>query len=426
MDIPKTELTDPESWAEVLQLYAGAMNIAIAMTDLDGQLVGVCHNPQPIWTLVRSSAQQWEGSCPFCMDSSEPCTSVADARRTGDVVLVHDRAGFAHVAVPLALGERHIGTLLAGQVFDQYPEPLAIDRLARTFNLSPQRLWNIARYQVPVSRSSLGIFGSLLLTLGRALLGQRYSIVLKRELAAADAELQSANRELKQVNLSLQANVDELRKSNGEKSVLLQEVHHRVNNNLQVIASLLRLQSRSLENSHVQDALHITGSRVEAMAMIHAQLYEAADLRQVDFAKYASRLMDNLLHSYGVEPERISSSVAIGPLKLPVDQAIPVGLILNELISNAIKYAFPDLRRGSIGIEGGLHGEQVELAFRDDGVGFVPPPESRQGKSHGLHIVSILCGQLHATLERTHSAGVPGPGTTFKLAFPLKTPVRES
>lgn len=402
------------------------MGIAVALTDHAGDLIGICHNPQPIWRLARKAKSEWGAGCLFCLNSgrgpSGSCTAAADALQTGSMVLTHDYAGFAHVALPLALGDRHFGMLLAGQVFDHYPEPLALERAAKDLGLSAQGFWNIARLQVPVSGSNLRVYGSLLLTLGRAVLDQSYGRVLKRRLAASDAKLQSANQELEQANSNLRDKVAALDKSNGEKDVLLQEVHHRVNNNLQVIASLLRLQAEFAENHQVADALRTSQMRIESMALIHAQLYGADDLRQVDFAEYTARLANNFLVSYGVDRARIGLSVELGGLKLPVDQAIPAGLILGELISNALKYAFPEPRRGSIRIEGGRSGDRIELVMRDDGVGIAQLADAQRRKPRGLKIIATLCRQLRGTLEQTQGAGEPGPGVVFRISFPNQVP----
>ena len=200
----KRELLEPESWAGVLKLCASAMQVAVALVDPDGQLLGICHNPQPIWSLARDAKPKWGAGCPFCLNPGEnttgPCTAAADALRTGSVVLAHDRGGFAHVALPLYLGPEHFGTLLAGQVFDRYPDPLAMEQIAKDFGLSAERLWNIARYQDPVSSSTLKLGGSLLHTLGQALLGQRYGMILESKLATTDAELHSTNKKLKHAN----------------------------------------------------------------------------------------------------------------------------------------------------------------------------------------------------------------------------------
>jgi two-component sensor histidine kinase/ligand-binding sensor protein len=430
----KGQLLDLANWTEVLKLYAQAMHVAVALTDAEGRLMGICHNPQPIWSLARAEKPDWDGRCIFCLNSNGPssggtrpddssgehCTAAAEARRTGSVVLVHDLAGLAHVAIPLVSGDSYFGTLLAGQVFDRYPESLALGRTAKAYDLSEQGLWTVARRQVPVSRSNLSVFGSLLHTLGQALLDQRNSAILKGKLFVSDAELHSANEELATANANLLVKVAELSKSNGEKSVLLQEVHHRVNNNLQVIASLLRMQAESFGDNQLADALRTSQMRIESMALIHAQLYDASDLRQVDFADYSTRLAENLLLSYGVDRERIKLLVNMGALTLSVDQAIPAGLILGELIANAIKYAFPGQRSGTIRVEGSRCGKDIEMMMSDDGVGIPEIARSTQPvrPSRGLQIVSILCGQLHARLEQTRGIGEPGPGALFRISFP--------
>ena len=209
---------------------------------------------------------------------------------------------------------------------------------------------------------------------------------------------------------------DLLKRSLAEKEVLLQEVHHRVKNNLQVIASLLRLQGDTVDNPVLTDALRVSQLRVESMAFIHEQLYESGNLREVNFAKHASLLLNNLFHAYGVEPARITSSVAMVPLVLGVDQAIPLGLILNELVSNALKHAFPQGRSGSIVVEGGPAGGRVHLAVRDDGAGLPEGFQVEQSRSLGLRIVQILTRQLKGTLDFERSGG-----TTFRVSFPLNT-----
>ena len=207
---------------------------------------------------------------------------------------------------------------------------------------------------------------------------------------------------------------DRLSQSLAEKEVLLKEVHHRVKNNLQVIASLLRLQSDALENYELAAALRDSQHRVESMAMIHEQLYEASDLREVDLAKNARQLLTNLFDSYGVDPARIAGEVITPPLVLGVNQAIPAGLILNELISNAIKHAFPEPRRGMLRISVERLGACVTLSVADNGVGIPAGYEARSGKSLGLQIVKILVRQLRGELAIETSEA----GTTFQVRFP--------
>ena len=215
---------------------------------------------------------------------------------------------------------------------------------------------------------------------------------------------------------------DRLTASLAEKEVLLKEVHHRVKNNLQVIASLLRLQAGALGEvcpvpycvvgEGLVAALRESQHRVESMALIHEQLYETEDLRDVDLSKHASMLLNNLLQSCGIEDGRIEGAVRLEPLPLGVDRAIPAGLILNELISNALKHAFPDGREGHIWVEGGRKNGRIELVVRDDGVGMAEAKSRRPG-SLGLEIVKILTRQLKGEL-----AGESSAGTAFRISFP--------
>ena len=149
------------------------------------------------------------------------------------------------------------------------------------------------------------------------------------------------------------------------------------------------------------------------MALIHEQLYETEDLREVDLAKHADVLSASLFSTYGVDPARITRTVSVEPLLLGVDRAIPAGLILNELISNALKHAFPAGRSGSVLIEGGRRGGNIVLAVCDDGIGIPEPLDLKRPKSLGLEIVKILSRQLRGTLELDTSQG-----TTFRLCFP--------
>jgi two-component sensor histidine kinase len=212
---------------------------------------------------------------------------------------------------------------------------------------------------------------------------------------------------------ALQSERDLLARSLAEKEVLIQEVHHRVKNNLAVIASLLRLQASNMSDEHLVSALRESQHRVESMALIHEQLYSNGDLREVDLSRHAALLAGSLFHSYGVDAARISWRVAMEPLLLGVDQAIPSGLILNELVSNALKHAFPDGRRGSVVIEGGRTEGKIHLAVQDDGIGTPPGVELVRPKSLGMQIIKILTRQLKGTFEV--ACGRPA---TFKISFP--------
>jgi len=179
----RAKLLDFNAWSEILTTYGRTMRVAVALTDSQGQVLGKCHNAQPVWRLVHDTARRWGSGCPFCITTHVPCTAVADALQTGGVAMVRDQAGLTHVAVPLLLGKLPFGAIIAGQVFDRYPEPLLLRRVAKEFGVSAQRLWELAREQRPISNAILQASGDLLCALGHAFLRQRYGAILEAKLA---------------------------------------------------------------------------------------------------------------------------------------------------------------------------------------------------------------------------------------------------
>ncbi len=201
-----------------------------------------------------------------------------------------------------------------------------------------------------------------------------------------------------------------------EKEVLLQEVHHRVKNNLQVISSLINMQVRSLRGAAGREALRECQSRVEAIALIHEKLYQSMDFARVPFAEYARGVAQNAFQAAGVSPSSVALELEIAEGALAVDKAIPCGLILNELIANALKHAFPDGRRGRIRVElAALDGGALQLGVSDDGVGLPADLEARKSKSLGLQLVWMLAKQLDAELRVDTTRGA-----AFRITIPTR------
>ena len=182
----RDDLLNLDAWGEILTTYGRTMRVAVALTDPEGHVLGKCHNAQPAWRLIHDAGHGWGSGCPFCIATSPPCTAVAEAMQTGGTVMVRDQAGLTHVAVPLLLGKRHLGAIIAGQVFDRYPEPLPLRRVAKEYGVSAQQLWDVARKQRPVSSAILQASGDLLCALGHAFLQQRYGAILEANLAEAN------------------------------------------------------------------------------------------------------------------------------------------------------------------------------------------------------------------------------------------------
>jgi two-component sensor histidine kinase len=235
-------------------------------------------------------------------------------------------------------------------------------------------------------------------------------------LSAAQAErlFLSLNAELEQ---RVQARTSELMAIVRERDLLLKEVHHRVKNNLQVISSLINMQMRSLGTDVERDALVECRTRVRAIALIHEKLYQSKDQARVPFSEYARGLAEDVFHATRVSPEKVSLELAVEEdVDLAVDKAIPCGLILNELITNALKHAFPDGRPGAVRVELVPFGaDGLRLEVRDDGVGLPGGLEVDRPSSLGLQLVQMLAKQLHAALEVEATGGtrvrltVPGP-----------------
>ena len=204
---------------------------------------------------------------------------------------------------------------------------------------------------------------------------------------------------------------EQIRSSLEEKEVLLKEIHHRVKNNLQIISSLLHLQSARLDDASLVDAFQDSQHRIRSMALIHEELYRSADLARIDFSAYATRLVDNLIDSFGASG-RIATSLNMDRAQLTIDRAIPMGLIVNELVSNALKYAFPDERTGVIRIDlrFGVDGETFSLSVIDDGVGVPESLDIDSAETLGLRLVTSLVGQLKARLVLDR-----GNGTAFRV-----------
>jgi two-component sensor histidine kinase len=201
-----------------------------------------------------------------------------------------------------------------------------------------------------------------------------------------------------------------------EKDVLLKEIHHRVKNNLQVISSLLNLQSGAITEPAVLAMFTESQNRIKSMALIHEKLYQSKDLAKIDFAEYVRNLTNHLYRSYVVNANLISLKLNIENIHLNVDTAIPCGLMLNELVSNALKYAFPHGQKGEIGISLlRQNGEQLVLVVKDNGVGLPQDFDIKNSKSLGLKLVNILTKQLKGDLNY-HGEG----GTEFRLAFSSK------
>ncbi len=202
-------------------------------------------------------------------------------------------------------------------------------------------------------------------------------------------------------------------KSLKEKDALLREIHHRVKNNLQVISSLLNMQSRETENEEMLGVIQEGQSRVKAMSLIHQKLYQTENISEIDFEDYTQNLVDQLATIYKKNDLEVENEILANGINLDIDTAIPLGLILNELISNAYKYAFEGIDKGKITIDlKRLDGNQLQLSVADDGKGLSKDLDLENVKSLGLKLVNILTRQLKGQLSYAVENG-----TRFSITF---------
>ena len=248
--------------------------------------------------------------------------------------------------------------------------------------------------------------------------------VFINDAAITRAPLDEAAQESVAVYCSLLGHIIErkitektIQESLKEKEVLIKEVHHRVKNNMQVIVSMINLQLEHITDPKALEIFRHTQYRVRAMALVHEKLYQSNNLAQIDFRDYIEHLASSLFHSYSPHTSQVTLRVDIGDVALSVDSAIPCGLIVNELISNTLKYAFPDNRQDELIVRlREADSGWIEMSVEDDGVGLPDELDLHHTDSLGMQLVHSLAKQIGGTLnlDRDH-------GTKFMLRFPIRT-----
>ncbi len=212
---------------------------------------------------------------------------------------------------------------------------------------------------------------------------------------------------------------EKIKKSLREKELLLREIHHRVKNNMQIISSLLNLQSSYVEDEEAVKTLKESQSRVKSMALVHEKLYNSASLENIDFTGYVKSLVSNLVYTYVKDPEKIKIKTEGGSIHLNMDTSVPCGLIINELVTNSIKHAFPN-EMGEITVKLDRDHDEFFITVTDNGVGFPEELDFRNTKTLGLQLVNSLVNQIDGSITISRDGG-----TSFSIRFKeLKYPAR--
>lgn len=248
--------------------------------------------------------------------------------------------------------------------------------------------------------------------------------VMKTFSEDLDHKVLERTSNLDDVNMKLMTEIDvrlnaerQLTKTVGEKDVMLREVHHRVKNNLQIIISLLNLQSRYISDATTLSAFKESQNRVRAMALVHEKLYQSTDVATIDLDNYIRFLGNNLIQFFGIQGRGIKLTMDIHDIFLAIDTAIPFGLMINELISNSLKYAFPGGRKGEISIAIHRQDHTLTILYKDNGIGIPEDFDWRNARSMGLRLITALVDQLDGSIELDRTAG-----TLFTMVVHEKEP----
>ncbi|MGB9978282.1 histidine kinase N-terminal 7TM domain-containing protein [Methanobacterium sp.] len=207
----------------------------------------------------------------------------------------------------------------------------------------------------------------------------------------------------------------ELKKSLEEKDLMMKEIHHRVKNNFMIIQSLLQLQSRHIDDEDALDIFKESQNRIKAMAFVHQRLYQHDNLKKINFGDYPQTLALDIFKSYVINPDQIILDINTEDVTLDIDTAIPLGLILNELISNSLKYAFPEGRKGLLTVKSFLKGSRYSLIVEDNGIGFPEELDYTKSDSLGLKLIYSLSDQIGADVKLDTTNG-----TKFEIIFDVK------
>ncbi|HEY9600605.1 MAG TPA: sensor histidine kinase, partial [Allocoleopsis sp.] len=241
-----------------------------------------------------------------------------------------------------------------------------------------------------------------------------------------EAERQQAEEELRKSKEELEIRVAqrtaELLQRNAEKDVLLQEIHHRVKNNLSIVSSLLQMQTRRTQDPQAKAILRDSQNRIASIALVHEKLYRSEDFANINFTQYIRDLTIYLFDSYNISERRIQLTIQVDSVSLDLETAIPCGLIVNELVSNALKYAFPGEREGEIHVifhESSHLSEETPkrtftLSVRDDGIGLPSDFAMKKSKTLGITLVQGLVQQIQGTFEITSQQGTEAKVTFSK------------
>jgi signal transduction histidine kinase len=431
------------AWRPALEQYATAMHLGVALVDADGHLLGECLNPQPLWSLLRGKQRAGAGECPFHLLPLNPCTCIRDALAGGGPALAHDRTGLVHFAVPLTLGGRAVGALVAGQVFDHYPDPVALEQAARRLGLSPARVWQQARREFPVSRHALHVYADLLKTFGNAFLHTRYHALVEADIRA---DRERAHELLRRANEELESLVEERTaalKEAQEKALqaerlaaigqMVAGLAHESRNALQRgQACLSMLGFRLQEQPEALDLVQRLQKAQEDLHRLYEEVREYAapihlDTRACDLAQVWREAWADVLPSHPgkrAELREETAGVDLHCLASPFHLKQVFRNLLDNALNAGADPVLVAIRSAPADLEGR---EAVLVAVRDNGPGFTPEQGQKPfepfytTRVRGTGLGLAICRRLvEAHGGRIEAGQHDGPGAEILITLPRR------
>jgi len=418
----RADLLDPANWQEGLATFARATNLAVALADAAGRLIGSTINPRPTWSLLHaktppisppSEGAAGEVECPFWLAPLKPCNCVADALARGGFVVAHDRTGLVHFAVPLVLGGHPLGALVAGQVFDQYPEQLRLEQVAKQLGLSPAPSWQAARLEHPVKRATLEVYADLLATLGQTFLQTRYHTILAAERRGQERTAEANEGRARLLKQVLSAREEEQRR-------IARDLHDGIGQSLTSLLLGLRAAADvpTFEEARARlgELRGITAALLDEVRRLARGLRPSV-LDDLGLAAALERYAADYTQAHGIAVDVVAPDLASA--RLPAEVETALYRIAQEALTNVLKHAAAKavslVVRRELGGSSGVH-----LTVEDDGRGFDNDALLQApGTGTGLGLLDIreraalLNGAV--TLESR-----PGSGTTVHVYIPLK------
>jgi len=423
----RADLLDPALWQDGLAKYARCTNLAVALADAAGRLIVETINPRPTWSLLHAKASggrqppdssSHQGAdappspagCPFSQAPLSPCNCVADALARGGFVVARDRMGLVHFAVPLVLGDHPLGALVAGQVFDQYPEQLPLEQVAKQLGLAPAPVWQAARLEHPVKRATLEVYADLLATLGRTFLQTRYHTIMAAERRGRERTAEANEGRARLLKQVMSAREEEQRR-------IARDLHDGIGQSLTSLLLGLRTAAEvpTLEEARarLEELRGITASLLDEVRRLARGLRPSV-LDDLGLAAVLERYAADYTQAHGIAVDVYAPDLALA--RLPAEVETALYRIAQETLTNVMKHAAAKavslvVRRESSG---------VHFTVEDDGRGFdhnalLQAPGA--GKGLGLLDIRERAALLYgsATLESR-----PGSGTTVHVYIPLR------